>query len=188
MGLTIRERQAVTAQLATKYRQAGKKKKKGEMLDHFVELTGYNRKYAILLLQNWGKRRVVQIDGELIEIVVGSVRKRKRKPREKIYGSREKKALKKVWIIFDCPCGKRFVPVLRIMLPILENFGEIELDEPTRANLQRISAATIDRLLNVSFGEWEKIPRLKAKTLVCLGNLAIFVSCERAATAGSSPE
>ena len=134
MGLTIRERQAVTAQLATKYRQAGKKKKKGEMLDHFVELTGYNRKYAILLLQNWGKRRVVQIDGELIEIVVGSVRKRKRKPREKIYGSREKKAL------------------------------------------------------NVSFGEWEKIPRLKAKTLVCLGNLAIFVSCERAATAGSSPE
>ena len=57
MGLSMRERQAVTAQLAPKYRQAGKKKK-SEMLDQFVELTGYNRKYAIFLLQNWGKRRV----------------------------------------------------------------------------------------------------------------------------------
>jgi len=146
MGLSMRERQAVTAQVAPKYRKAGKKKK-GEMLDQFVELTGYNRKYAIFLLQNWGKRRVVKIDGELVEIVVGSVRKKKRKPREKIYGSREKKALKKVWVIFDCPCGKRLVPLLRTMLPVLENFGEIDLDERTRANLQHISAATIDRLL-----------------------------------------
>lgn len=146
-GLTMRERQAVTAQTAPKYRKAGKKKKKGEKLDQFVELTGYNRKYAIFLLQNWGKRRVVKIDGELVEIVVGSVRKKKRKPREKIYGSREKKALKKVWLIFDCPCGKRLVPLLRTMLPVLENFGEIDLDERTRANLQHISAATIDRLL-----------------------------------------
>jgi hypothetical protein len=146
MGLSMCERKAVTAQLAPKYRKAGKKKK-SEMLNQFVELSGYNRKYAIFLLQNWGKRRVVLIDGELVEIVVGSVRKKKRKPREKIYGSREKKALKKVWIIFDCPCGKRLVPLLRMMLPILENFGEIELDESTRANLQRISAATIDRLL-----------------------------------------
>ena len=129
-GLTMRERQAVTAQTAPKYRKAGKKKKKGEKLDQFVELTGYNRKYAIFLLQNWGKRRVVKIDGELVEIVVGSVRKKKRKPREKIYGSREKKALKKVWLIFDCPCGKRLAPLLRTMLPVLENFGEIELDEP----------------------------------------------------------
>jgi len=146
MGLSMRERKAVTAQLAPKYRKA-RKKKKSEMLNQFVELTGYNRKYAIFLLQNWGKRRVVRIDGELIEIVVGSVRKKKRKPREKIYGSREKKALKRVWVIFDCPCGKRLVPLLRTMLPILENFGEIELNEPTRVNLQRISAATIDRLL-----------------------------------------
>ena len=43
-------------------------------------------------------------------------------------------------------------------------------------------------VFNVSSGEWEKIPRLRAKTLGCLGNLALFVSCERAATAGSSPE
>jgi hypothetical protein len=53
----------------------------------------------------------------------------------------------KVWVIFDCPCGKRLVPLLRTMLPILENFGEIELDERTRAKLKSISAATIDRLL-----------------------------------------
>jgi uncharacterized membrane protein len=88
--------------LAPKYRQAGKKKK-GEMLYPFVELTGYTCKYVIFLLQNWGRRRVVKIDGEL-------------------------------------------VPLLRTMLPVLENFGEIELEESTRTNLQRISAATIGRL------------------------------------------
>jgi hypothetical protein len=42
----MRERQAVSAQTAPKYRKAGKKKK-GEKLDQFVELTGCNRKYAI---------------------------------------------------------------------------------------------------------------------------------------------
>lgn len=117
------------------------------MLDHFLELTSYNRKYAIWLLQNWGKRRVVRIDGELVEVVVGSVRRRKRKPRKRIYGAAEKKALKKLWAIFDCPCGKRLVPLLHTMLPILEKFGEIELDTSTRTNLQRISSATIDRML-----------------------------------------
>jgi hypothetical protein len=50
MGLTMREKQAVTSQMAPKYRQA-RKKKKSEMLDHFLELTDYNRKYAIFLLQ-----------------------------------------------------------------------------------------------------------------------------------------
>ena len=51
MGLTMREKNAVTSQMAPKYRQL-RKKQKGEMLDTFLELTGYNRKYAIFLLQN----------------------------------------------------------------------------------------------------------------------------------------
>ncbi len=58
------------------------------------------------------------------------------------------KALKKVWYIFDCPCGKRFVPVLRTMLPILYKFGEVDFDLQARWKLDRISAATVDRLLS----------------------------------------
>ena len=91
------------AAVRSRYRRA-ERGQKGCILDELCANCGYNRKYAIFLLQNWGKRRVVRLDGELVEIVVGSVRKKKRKPREKIYGSREKKALKKVWVIFDCPC------------------------------------------------------------------------------------
>ena len=44
-------------------------------------------------------------------------------------------------------CGKRLVAVLRHQLPVLEKFGELSLEPQVRAKLQRISAATIDRLL-----------------------------------------
>ena len=37
--------------------------------------------------------------------------------------------------------------VLRAQVPLLEKFGELDLDPDTRQKLQRISAATIDRLL-----------------------------------------
>jgi hypothetical protein len=49
------------------------------MLDFFLEITNYNRKYASFQLQDWVKKRVVHIGGELVEIEVGSLQKRKRK-------------------------------------------------------------------------------------------------------------
>jgi len=140
------ERKAVTKKQATRYRKASKKAK-GKILDEFIELTDYNRKYASWILSNWGKKRYCRIDGQLVEMVVGRPKKRKRKPRAIIYGEMVLKALKKVWYIFDCPCGKRLVPVLRTMLPILYKFGEVDFGEQIREKLERISASTADRLL-----------------------------------------
>ena len=79
--------------------------------------------------------------------MVGQRKKRKRRVRPRVYDEPVLEALKKVWYIFDCPCGKRFVPVLREMLSILYKFGEIDFDSQIRQKLERISAATIDRLL-----------------------------------------
>ena len=62
------------------------------------------------------------LDGELIDPVVGHPKKIRRKPREKIYDEKVFEALKKVWVIFDCICGKRLVTVLKTKLPILEKF------------------------------------------------------------------
>jgi hypothetical protein len=146
MGLTMSEKKALTRQTAARYRKSGKKQK-GKILDEFVAATGYTRKYAGWILRNVGKKRIVYLNGELVELVVGQPRKKRRKPREKIYDEQVFKALKKIWAIFDCICGKRLVVVLRTMLPVLEKFGEIDLNEEMAGKLQRISAATIDRLL-----------------------------------------
>ena len=44
-------------------------------------------------------------------------------------------------------CGKRLVGVLRYQLAVLVKFGELRLAPEVQAKLERISAATIDRLL-----------------------------------------
>ena len=56
-------------------------------------------------------------------------------------------ALKRVWQIMDCICGKRLAPFLPELVPILERHEELVLDEDTRSKLVTISAASIDRLL-----------------------------------------
>jgi hypothetical protein len=58
MGLTMRQKQAVTKQLALNYQRAGKRKR-GEVLDWLVELTGYNRSYAAKVLRQRAKPKVL---------------------------------------------------------------------------------------------------------------------------------
>ncbi len=49
MGLQMKEKQRITAQVAPRY-QRGSKKDKQRILYEFIHLTGYHRKYAIHLL------------------------------------------------------------------------------------------------------------------------------------------
>ena len=58
MELTMRKRQAVTKEMALKYKRA-KKKQKGAILDTLPELTGYNRSYAARMLRQRGRTIVV---------------------------------------------------------------------------------------------------------------------------------
>ena len=144
MGLKMTHRKAVTSEAAKRYRTAGKKQK-SRILDEHVALTGRNRSYLSWLLRCWGTTVVERRDGEVVKIVVGQRQKRRRSPR--VYDEQIVAALKKVWYLFGCLCGKRLVAVLRTQLSVLEKFGELALDPDTRRKLQRISAATIDRLL-----------------------------------------
>ena len=145
MGLTMGERRALTEQVARRYRSAGRKDKT-VILGEFVEATGYTRKYAIHLLNSWGRTRVVRIDGQMVKLVVGHPRRAKRRVRPRCYDQEVLKALRQIWYVFDFMCGKRLVVVLRTMLPVLDSFGEIPLSDEVRAKLLSISAATIDRL------------------------------------------
>lgn len=142
MRLTMKERQSVTAVVAARYRRTGKKDKK-TILNEFTQVTGYNRSYAGFLLRAWGKR--VRINNKLV--LVGDGRKKIKRDRPRVYDDNVLCALKKIWMIMDCICGKRLAPVLGELIATLEQHGEIELDEKTKEKLLTISAATIDRLL-----------------------------------------
>jgi hypothetical protein len=63
MGLTMKQKQALTATLAPRYRQSGRKTK-SKILDEFTAATGYNRKYALHLLSGWGKETFLMVDGK----------------------------------------------------------------------------------------------------------------------------
>ena len=147
MGLNMKERKAVIKETCGRYRKS-RKKEKGQILDEFIKLTRYNRKYAGWILRNWGRKVWIRSNGELIEIIAGiPENKRKRNKKPKKYDSEVIITLKKIWYMFDCLCGKRLAPILRSMLPILEKFHEIEISETVKEKLLTISPATIDRAL-----------------------------------------
>ena len=151
MPLTMKEKQAVTKQLAFEYKRAGKKAK-GKILDTVLQLTGYNRSYAARVLRERAKPRVLgkgrkgKVAITLVEDERTKRKKRSRKRKRK-YDRDVFVALRKVWVICDCICGKRLGPYLSEIVPVLERLGELEVNEEVRQKLVEISPATVDRLL-----------------------------------------
>ena len=151
MGLTMKEKQAVTKQLALTYKRAGKKEK-GKILDTVIELAGYNRSYAARGLRQRARPKVLgrgKVGGVNITLVEDERTKRKRKPRKRPrkYDKEVVVALRKVWVICDCICGKRLGPYLPEIVPVLERLDELKIADEVRKKLIEVSPATIDRLL-----------------------------------------
>tara|TARA_B100000315_G_C14520295_1_gene561207 strand:+ start:148 stop:1371 length:1224 start_codon:yes stop_codon:yes gene_type:complete len=146
MGLTMKERKSLTRETAPRYRRADKKGKH-RILDEFVETSGYNRKYAIHLLSNWGKRKRRYIDGKPVNIIIGQPRVRKKRAGRVIYTEAVKKAIRCIWPFFDYMCGKRLAVFIRMNLDVLMYQPELAIDETIREKLMSISPATIDRIL-----------------------------------------
>lgn len=139
----MKERKRIAEATAGRYRKAAKKEK-GAILNEFVELTGFARSYAALVLRNQG--RVVQVNRKLR--VRGDVGKKLPRPgRGPTYDGETVKVLVQVWRIMDYICGKRLAPVLGEMVERLLRHNELRCDVGTSKKLARMSAATIDRLL-----------------------------------------
>jgi len=87
MGLTMKEKQAATKQLALDYNKASKKEK-GKILDWLVQLTGYNHSYATRVLRQRARPKVLGRlkDGDVTLTLVEDERtnrkKRRRRPRK----------------------------------------------------------------------------------------------------------
>lgn len=142
MRLTMKQRQAVTAVTVQRYRN-GSKKVKQQILDEFCETTGYSRGYARFVLRNHGRQ--VWLRGK--KVVVGDARQRQQRLKSKYYDEQVVEALIKLWQLLNYLCGKRLVAIMPELIAKLEQFGELRLTPLTKEKLLRISAASIDRLL-----------------------------------------
>ena len=116
------------AQVAPRYREVGHQEKTA-ILDQFVAATGYARKYAIRLLQQ--------------PLPLAS--KEIRRPRERHYGPEVQAALAIAWTAANCICGKRLVPFLPELVPLLEAHGHLSLTDEVRNQLLAISPARLHR-------------------------------------------
>ena len=126
--MSQQSKREVVERLRHRYLQ-GNRKEKTKILDEFVATTGLHRKAAIRALRH------------------GYQRGREPRGRPRVYTGTAVAALVTVWRICGCICGKRLAPFLPEVVPILEQHGELSLDEETRGLLMQMSAATIDRKL-----------------------------------------
>lgn len=110
--------------------ERSEKQAKSRILDEFVEITGYHRKYALRLL----RKTMPPLPHEALG-------------RRRVYGDAVKEALIVLWEASDRICGKRLKAILPELLKALESHEHLKLDAPVRALLLAVSAASIDRLL-----------------------------------------
>ncbi|HPD79505.1 MAG TPA: hypothetical protein PK025_00485 [Spirochaetales bacterium] len=138
------ERKALTRETAKLY-QKSQKKQKTEILCNFVNITGYHRKYATMLLSTWGKEVIHTVNGKAVKIVVGTQQKRKKRQGICRYDAVFCRCLKKIWEFFDHMCGKRLAYIIRRNIDELMRYDSFGIDESIKARLLSVSSATIDR-------------------------------------------
>ncbi|HEU5376626.1 MAG TPA: hypothetical protein VFV38_14410 [Ktedonobacteraceae bacterium] len=99
-------------------------------MDQIVELTGYERTYALRLLNydSKGAARIVR-------------------PHEPIYGSVVQEVLFLARRTIQYPCAKLLVPCLPELISALERDGHLRLDEEHRHQFLTMSIRTAERLL-----------------------------------------
>jgi hypothetical protein len=123
------ERQAYLKAIRIRYRRA-RKKVKVTILNEFCAVCGYNRKYAIRLLNQRAQAR-----------------KKRRRGRKPTYASPELlTALKRIWFARDQRCSKKLKAAIPLWLSHYESVYQPVTPE-THGKLLSVSAATIDRLL-----------------------------------------
>lgn len=116
-------------ELKKKYRKATKKRK-GQLLDDFCDFTGYNRIYAMDLLNKPLKSKW-----------------KRPKVRPKIYNQEVINALLRLWDASDFICGERLHPYIEELLECLVNCNEIKVSEETKKKLLKISLGTVKKIL-----------------------------------------
>lgn len=146
MGLTMKERHHLTDEIARRYRVATAAAKR-LILDEFVATTGYNRKYSSHLLSCWGLSKYVRMGDELLKLKAGRPTKKEARPGRPIYPHRLDPLLELLWVLHNCPCGKRLAPALKENRASLIGKASLGISPDDYDAIAAMSPATIDRRL-----------------------------------------
>ena len=167
MGLTMREKQAVTRQVRSRYLKAGRKEKSA-ILDEFIKITGYkNRKYALRLLNKpQAPQALLVVKGKTVKLKPRKKRPANRKGK-KIYTDEVIASLRLIWAFFWYKCGKLLAPLIRQQMPFIASWPAFGITAAIREKLLSISPATIDRALKKD----KAALALKGKSLTKPGHL-----------------
>ena len=144
MGLSMQEKKALTREVSKRYQKA-EKKEKTVILSELVNTTGYNRKYILHVLANWGKTVAVRLDGETVRLKASPGKRRKGGGRKPKYTGDFVIVLRKIWAFFSYRCGKILAPFMREHMDFLEQ--PFHLTEKDKELLFSASPSTIDRVL-----------------------------------------
>ena len=123
--MSLKARQEYLLRIYDRYQRAGRKHK-SLIVEEFSQVCGYNRKYALRIL-NRPKRR-------------GAPAKRGPKPRYDRSALLE--PLRRIWLCANQPCALRLKAVLPLWLPYAS-----DIDQATRQQLLTASRSTLERLL-----------------------------------------
>src|SRR5437868_12337389 len=123
-GMSLQTRRELLQHMLPQYREASTVKKKSKLLDAFTAATGYNRKYAMWLLNHAGE---------------GQHSPQRLRPRH--YGPDVQHALFLVWNAANRICAKRLIPFLPTFIEALERHEHLHLTEEYRRQLLSMSAS-----------------------------------------------
>lgn len=127
--MTIKSKKEYFQAIKLRYHNAGKQAK-APILDEFCANCGYNRKYAIRLLNSKKQRKKKTPSG----------------PKPKYQNKMLLTILKRLWFATDQMCSKKLKAAIALWLPFYEQeYGCI--DDRIKTKLYDISPSTIDRLL-----------------------------------------
>lgn len=131
--MTNTAKKELLSEIKPRYLRANKKEK-GVILKEFCGNTGYNRKYAIRILQaGYDHNRVKRVG---------------RRGRAKTYEQNVLAVIVKIWELLEYPCGARLKPNLVSTAEAMARFGELKISElGVMPQLNSISARTLDRRL-----------------------------------------
>lgn len=146
MGLTMKEKKAVTLQIVARYAKGSKTEKK-KILDGFIEITGYNRKYAIHKLNKCFKKRDYKYNNRQRTCMKIKIPKHEKRVYPRLYGDDDIAALARIWSFFNCMCGQRLVPFIRENIDALCRYEYFKITPTVRGRLLTISSATVNRRL-----------------------------------------
>ncbi len=129
--VSMATRDELISAVAARYRGSGRGEKI-RILDEFAAVTGYHRKHAVRLLRAGPSKR-------------GPTSR----PERRLYDEAVREALVVLWEASDRICGKRLKALIPTLVAAMERHGHLALAPQVRAALMAVSAATIDRVLQV---------------------------------------